>query len=254
MNLKNYTLFVFLIISFSVLSQEVKKDSVVIKDIYGLRVGIDLFNPARALFNNDRKSLELLADYRINKKIYAAVELGFLDKNTKEDYMYFTTNGQYIKIGANYNLYNNWLDMDNEVYAGLRYGFSTFKQTINSYTINSSHALPEFQNTESTEYSNLTANWTELVLGMKVETFKNIFLGASVSFKRMISTKEPDNFKNLFVPGFDRVFLNNGGFGFNYAISYRLPLYKKDKVKNVEKSDNLIEEKKEGEKEENETK
>jgi len=29
------------------------------------------------------------------------------------------------------------------------------------------------------------------------------------------------------VPGFDRIFLNNGGVGFNYTISYRLPLYKK---------------------------
>lgn len=43
----------------------------------------------------------------------------------------------------------------------------------------------------------------------------------------MISTKEPDGFKNLFVPGFNRVFLNDSGFGFNYTISYLIPIYKR---------------------------
>jgi len=222
-----FLLLLFLLVGYS---QEVKKDSLIYKDVYGFRIGIDVSNPTRTLFDSNRKSLELIADYRINKKIYAAVELGFLDKTTNEDYINFTTNGQYIKVGANYNLYENWLDMDNEVFVGLRYGFSTFKQTLNSYTVYSDVALPSSQNNTPKEFSGLTANWGELVFGMKVETFKNVFLGASFSFKKMISTTEPENFKNLYVPGFDRVFLNNGGFGFNYTIAYRLPLYKKNKA------------------------
>jgi hypothetical protein len=224
---QKYILLIFLLFALIGYSQEVKKDSIIYKDVYGFRVGIDVSNPARTFFDSDRKSLELVADYRINKKIYAAVELGFLDKTTNEDYINFNTNGQYIKVGANYNLYENWLDMDNEVYIGLRYGFSTFKQTLNSYTVYSDVALPSIQNNTRKEFTGLTANWGELVFGMKVETFKNVFVGASFSFKKMISTTEPENFKNLYVPGFDRVFLNNGGFGFNYTIAYRLPLYKK---------------------------
>jgi predicted porin len=227
---QKYILLIFLLFALIGYSQEVKKDSIIYKDVYGFRVGIDVSNPARTFFDSDRKSLELVADYRINKKIYAAVELGFLDKTTNEDYINFNTNGQYIKVGANYNLYENWLDMDNEVYIGLRYGFSTFKQTLNSYTVYSDVALPSIQNNTRKEFTGLTANWGELVFGMKVETFKNVFVGASFSFKKMISTTEPENFKNLYVPGFDRVFLNNGGFGFNYTIAYRLPLYKKNKA------------------------
>lgn len=211
-------------------AQEKIKDSIPLKDIYGFRVGVDISNPIRTFFDKDRKSVEIIGDYRINKKLYAAVELGFLDKRTKEDHIDYTTNGQYIKVGANFNLYENWLDMDNEVFVGLRYGFSTFKQTRHSYTIYSDNLLLERTNTDTKEFSNLNANWGELVFGMKVETFKNVFLGASFSFKKMISTTEPENFKNLYVPGFDKVFLNNGGFGFNYIISYRLPLYKKNKI------------------------
>ena len=217
-------------------AQEKLKDTIPLKDIYGFRVGLDVSNPIRTLFNEDRKSLEIIGDYRINKKLYAAVELGFLDKKTLEDHLDYTTNGQYIKIGANYNLYENWLDMDNEVFVGMRYGLSTFKQTLHSYTVYSDSSLPEIDNAIHKEFSGLTANWGELVFGMKVETFKNIFLSTSFSFKKIISTKEPENFKNLYAPGFDRIFLNNGGIGFNYVISYRLPLYKKNKI-SVEEPD-----------------
>ena len=217
----------FLLISLMSFSQKIKKDTIIIKDIYGFRFGIDISNPVRTLFDNERTSIELVADYRINKKLYAATELGFLSKKTQEDYLKFTTNGQYIKLGANYNLYENWLDMENEIYFGLRYGFSNFKQVLHSHTVFSDSQLPTFVDDNEAVFNGLSAHWGELVFGMKVEVFNNVFLGASASFKKIISTKEPENFKNLFIPGFDRVYLNNGGFGFNYTISYRLPLYKK---------------------------
>jgi len=47
----------------------------------------------------------------------------------------FTTKGTYFKAGFDYNLYENWLDMENMVYIGARYGVSSFSQTLNSYTI-----------------------------------------------------------------------------------------------------------------------
>ena len=46
--------------------------------------------------------------------------------------------------------------------------------------------------------------------------------------KKMISTKEPSNFKNLYAPGFNRIYLNNMGIGFNYTISYLIPIIRKN--------------------------
>ena len=37
----------------------------------------------------------------------------------------------------------------------------------------------------------------------------------------------PDNFKSLYVPGFNRVFETETGFGFNYTISYIIPFFNK---------------------------
>ena len=201
----------------------------IIKSKYGLRVGLDLFNPTAALIEDRRKGIEMVADYRINKKWYVAAELGYLENKSDLDNINFTTDGQYIKLGVDYNAYENWLDMENAIYLGIRYGFSTFSHTLNSGTLNADFFFGDQPVTAPQEFNGLNAHWAELVIGVKAEILNNLYLGFSFSGKRMITTKEADNFKNLFVPGFNRVFLNNSGFGFNYTLSYLIPLYKKAK-------------------------
>lgn len=208
---------------------ELEKDTI-IKNKYGLRVGVDLFNPVNTFFDKERKGLELVGDYRITKKWYIAAELGYLENTSDEDFLNFTTNGSYLKAGVDYNAYNNWLDMENEIFVGFRYGYSTFSQTLNSYTVNNDSFLDPLASVQNGQkFDNLNAHWGEIVLGIKAEIFNNLYMGFSFSGKKMITTKEPNGFKNLFVPGFNRVFLNNSGFGFNYTISYLIPLYKKEK-------------------------
>ncbi len=208
--------------------EDAPKDS--IQNKYGLRIGIDLYNPTATIINDDRKGLELVADYRISRKWYIAGELGTIKNTTDLDFINFTTEGQYIKLGVDYNAYENWLDMENIIYVGFRYGYSTFSQTLNSGTILSSNNLLDDQPvTAPKEFDGLNAHWAEIVVGVKAEILNNLFLGFSFSGKKMITTKEPTNFKNLFVPGFNRVFLNDSGFGFNYTVSYLIPLYKKSK-------------------------
>jgi len=216
-------------ISFSQGIGSQKKDTIY-KNKYGLRVGIDLYNPIYTLIDDDRKGLELVGDYRISKKFFVAAELGYLENTTDEDFINFTTNGQYIKAGLDYNAYENWLDMENMIYVGFRYGYSNFSQTLNTFTVNNDyffHSLEQIENGQ--KFDNLNAHWAEFVLGIKAEIFNNLYLGFSFSGKKMISSKQPENFKNLFVPGFNRVFLNNSGFGINYTLSYLIPLYKKAK-------------------------
>jgi hypothetical protein len=39
--------------------------------------------------------------------------------------------------------------------------------------------------------------------------------------------KEPENFKSLYAPGFNRIFESGTGFGFNYTLTYLIPFQKK---------------------------
>ncbi|MBL4938931.1 MAG: hypothetical protein JKY16_01345 [Lutibacter sp.] len=222
-----FLFFISILFTLPVLSQQ-KQDTIKEIESYGIRVGIDINRPLNSFFQSDTKGLEFVGDIRVLRNYYAAVELGFLDKTTNEDYMNFTTKGSYIKAGFNYNAYKNWKGMNNEIYIGLRYGLSFFNQTLNSYTpnVNGTYIIPSALE-PATEFNDLTAQWIEFVFGLKVETYKNLYLGVGVSFNNLINTTDPENFKNLHIPGFNRVFLNNKGIGFNYTLSYLIPIIKK---------------------------
>jgi len=207
-----------------------KTDTIKRQESYGIRVGIDVSKPIITFFDNNNKVIELVSDIRFLNNYYLAAEIGNANKTSNEDYINFTTNGSYFKVGFNYNAYKNWIGMRNEIYVGLRYGFSFFSQTLNSYTPNANGTY--FNNAPietGTKFSGLNAQWYAFVFGMKVETLKNLYLGTSISFNKMIYTKEPENFKNLYIPGFNRVFLNNSGVSFNYTLSYLIPIIKKKK-------------------------
>ncbi|MGX7668531.1 DUF6048 family protein [Flavobacterium pedocola] len=197
---------------------------------YGIRVGADLHRLAKSVYDKDYRGFEIVGDYRLTKKIYIAGELGNEKKTVDEEQLNFTTNGSYFKVGFDYNAYQNWLDMENMIYAGVRYGVSSFSQELNSYTIYNTE--PYFGQTTyypNKKYDGLNASWIEIVGGVKAELFDNLYLGFSARVNYLVSNKKPDNFDNLFIPGFNRTYEGKFGVGFNYTLSYFIPFYKSKK-------------------------
>ena len=207
---------------------ETKKDTIVYTSPYGIRLGIDISKPILSMINNDYSGLEIVGDYRISKRFFIAAEVGFEEATTAEDFTNSTSKGNYLRLGFNFNAYENWLDMNNEIILGFRYGFSLFDQTLNSYTPNVNNSyFPGNTVTTPITANDLTAHWSEFVVGFKVETFKNMFVSFSASYKVLMSIQNPDNFTTLYAPGFNRVFESGTGFGFNYTLSYLIPFSKK---------------------------
>lgn len=228
------------LISFLGQSQVTKtKDSIPPKkERYGIRFGVDLFKLTRSFYEPDYTGLELVGDYRLTRKHYLAAEIGNENKTVDDDRLDFTTKGTYVKVGFDYNTYENWLDMENMIYLGLRYGVSSFSQTLNSYEIYNPN--PYFGEAPvkvpGEKFSGLSAQWLEVVAGIKAKVFNNVYVGFSFRLNRLISQKRPENFDNLYIPGFNRTYNGNFGVGFNYTVSYFLPLYKSTvKVKAKEK-------------------
>lgn len=216
--------------------EEKKNDTIVIKtNRYGLRVGVDLFKLTRALCDKNYTGIEFTGDYRLAKRHFLAAEIGNENKTTDDTRLNMTTKGSYIKVGFDYNAYENWLDMENVISIGLRYGASTFSQQLNSYKIY--NANPYFGEapvvTSGNTYSGLTASWIEVVAGVKAKVFSNVFIGFSLRLNKLMSNKKPDNFDNLYIPGFNRTYNGNFGVGFNYTVSYLLPFYKKKTVSKI---------------------
>ncbi|MFK8060097.1 MAG: DUF6048 family protein [Polaribacter sp.] len=213
---------------------DTKQDTIIYKSAYGFRLGVDISKPIKAQFDGSYSGFEIVGDYRLSKNWYAAVELGFEEETTQEDFTNSTAKGNYIRLGFNYNTYKNWLDMNNEIFLGYRYGFSIFEQTLNSFTPNvvtgETNSVPYFPSdiiTVPQTETGLNAHWSEFVIGFRAETFKNLFVTFSGSYKVLMSVNDQENFKTLFSPGFNRIFEGGTGFGFNYTLTYLIPFQKK---------------------------
>lgn len=220
-----------ILFSSSALQAQTAKDSIQFKEKYGLRVGVDLSKPLRTILDEDYSGFEILGDYRVYKDYYLAAEIGNEKMDYSEDNLNVTSKGSYIKLGVDYNAYENWAGMENMIFVGLRYGFATFSQTLNEYAIyTDTQFFPPNIVQGPFETSGLTTSWIELMVGMKVELFNNIFLGANLQLKRRIAQSTPTNLDNLTIPGFNRTYDDSSfGVGYGYTISYLIPLYKKAK-------------------------
>ncbi len=196
---------------------------------YGLRLGIDLARPIRTLTDEAFTGFEIMADFRITHRFYIAMELGNDKDQQNESNLVSSTKGSYAKIGFDYNFYNNWVGMNNSIVAGLRYGFSTFDQELNSFGVYTGDAtFPGTIINETTNYSGLSAQWIEFVFGVKTEIVSNLFLSINLQLKNKISEDIPENFGNIYIPGFNRTNdFSDFGVGFGFGVSYLIPIYKK---------------------------
>lgn len=220
------------------------KDTVEYKDEYGLRIGADLSRLVLSFADEDYTGIELVGDYRLTQKLYLAAEIGNETKKQSENLggteLYsFETAGSYIKAGVDLNTYQNWFGMNNAITIGGRYAFASFSQTLNEYSLFNSDRFyePGFLpgSNPNMEFSGLSASWLEFVVGIKAELFANIYLGMSARLGFLVTNKEDERFPNLWIPGFNKVTEDsNFGVGYNYSISYFIPLYKKTKKKKAE--------------------
>ena len=220
---------VAIIILFSVKNfSQTENDSVVVKNKYGIRIGLDFSKQIRMLTEN-YKGLSLYADVKIKERLFIVSELGSDEKELRTDNLRSKFSGNYIKAGLNYNLYNNLPGLNNEIYVGFRFATSKFKSEISEYIIYNKDRFwsqdPIFDNIIN---KGLNANWVELIIGINAELLNNFFMGLSLRLNRMLNQKKPENFTNLYIPGFNKVTENNNfGTGLTYSIIYQIPIIKK---------------------------
>lgn len=216
---------------FSGMAQQTKEtDTVVtIKEPYGLRLGIDLSKPIRTLLESDYSGFEIMGDFRISKRFYLAAEFGNEKKDWDESNLEAKTSGSYAKIGADFNAYRNWIGMNNSINIGLRYGFSTFTQELIAYQVyTTDQTFPPVYTFNMQEYTRLSAHWIELIVSVKAEVLTNLYLSINFQLKRKMSEDVPENFANLYIPGFNRTYdYSEVGVGYGYGITYLIPIYKK---------------------------
>ena len=168
---------------------QTENDSVVVKNKYGIRIGLDFSKQIRML-TEDYKGLSLYGDVKIKERLFIVSELGSDEKELRTDNLRSKFSGNYIKAGLNYNLYNNLPGLNNEIYVGFRFATSKFKSEISEYIIYNKDRFwsqdPIFDNIIN---KGLNANWVELIIGINAELLNNLFMGLSLRLNRMLNQK-----------------------------------------------------------------
>lgn len=232
--LKYFTKFILLLFvchvsSAQVVSQEIKIDSLEFNQKYGLRLGSDVSKLVKSFIDDHYSGFEINGDYRLTHNLYAAGEIGFEEFTTSNNYLNSTATGSYVKVGFDYNMYENWFGMENMIYTGFRIGAVSFKQRLNEYTIyQTNQSWPQNMVISSEEYSGLNTVWGELLIGIKAEVLNNLYFGINAQLRGRITEKKPNNFENIYIPGFGRTYDSGSfGIGYGYNISYLLPFSRK---------------------------
>ena len=226
MKIFTYLCFIsFLIISVKANAQQ---DSISYQERYGLSVGVDLNKATRTIYDDDFDGFQVYGDYRITKDVFLATEIGFDDVIFRNPFFVKNTTGSYLKIGANWNVYDNWIGMQNQIYVGGRLAVSSFSHELQEFKISTrDDFFGSDIRTERREFNELLATWAEFQLGIRVELVKNIFLGSHIQFKARATDTEINNFDHFYIPGFFKTNdLSGFGFGWGYTLTYLLPFKK----------------------------
>jgi hypothetical protein len=177
----------------------------------------------------DYGTIEAALRLSLKNTFLPIVELGYgicdhTDYNTK---IHYKVNAPFIRIGIDFNLLKDKFQ-DNRLFAGLRYGFSTYKYDMNGPDL----VDPIYGGSQPFDFSGTTSTsqWLEIVLGCQVKVVKNFHMGWSVRLKYHLSSSKNDNSKAYYIPGYGTTGNNNTWSG-SYNLIFDLNWGKK-KIKN----------------------
>lgn len=192
----------------------------------GLLLSADLASPVMTLFGTQYGNYEVALEADIYHRFFPVVEVGMGMANYKpqgNNYTFKCDPAPYMRLGANYNFfYNN--GSESFFSLGFRYGLTGFSYAWEDITIGSSYW--ESEELVSTPKQKAFAHWGEIVVGLRVQVYKNFYMGWSGRYRYMFGCGTSAYGDPYFVPGFGP---KEGGWGFTYTIGYRLPIKSKSK-------------------------
>ena len=200
-----------------------------------IKLGADPGTLGYMLFSEKRGFFEAEADVDIDR-FFLVANYGISNFQLDEPTYSYENNGNYLRLGADINFMHQDPNL-NIAFFGLRYSTSSFEDRLNYDTDAVIHSETGWLNTRETSLNgNVKANWYEIVTGLKIRVVKQLYMGFTARFKLVMNTKQVEEFRPYYIPGFGKN-VNSSAFGFNYYISYRLPFRKKiiytDDNKNV---------------------
>lgn len=182
-----------------------------------VRVGTDLLGLGQTFFGDGRQRIEINGDLAIDKYFFA-LDVGMDNLELQEETFSYSSDGYYFRTGIDVNFMADDED-HNAMFFGVRYARSYFQDNLHWRADNPYYPI----STIASSNENLRGSWAELVGGMKVKVWQNLFVGYTVRFKFLRTVKGDGNLIPYEMPGYGR-FENKNRIGFNYQVHWRIPL------------------------------
>lgn len=192
--------------------------------ITGLYISADLAGPVMYAFNGDKLQSEVAVELGIKNKFFPVLEFGIGSANieSEEGFTFKAKSSPYARIGLNYAITRK---NNNSFFLGLRYAYSKVNYDIYNVTQESDY-WGESQVVDITGQS-ASASYAQAVAGIRVNVFKNLYLGWDVRYNLLLSSTKLKESRVWFIPGYGINNNNSGGAMFQFNITYKLPFWNK---------------------------
>jgi len=194
-------------------------DSLKWNSFIALNGGVDVISAGKTIFKDDVEWLNFFANAEFYRFAVTA-EYGRESRTFDNGTDVYNTQGSYYRAGVDFNFL--YKDPDKSaLFLGVRY-------SINSFTDDLTYTIPNpFWGDQQNMLENdrLSADWFELVGGIKVKLFQAVWLGYTGRFKFAVDTFEDEVLIPSYLPGYGQA-AKRSTWEFNYWLIIRLPFHK----------------------------
>lgn len=188
----------------------------------GTTIGIDLYGLGSKIFGGSTTSTEISVEVNLKNRFVPAAEIGYGTTDTTDDgtNIHYKASAPFFRIGMNYNFFFKKPYLPGYLYGGVRYGFTSFSYDVDAPSMENTYwPYPDVP----FEYNGVKTNvsWAELLAGIKVNVYKNFYMGWSLRYRIRMNMKKAENTEPWYIPGFGKN--NSTNLGVTYSLIYKLP-------------------------------
>ena len=190
------------------------------RSIRGISLGLDLSRFIVTALEPVHNNFELSLGFTVTENIQLQAEGGYLNVDFSDTTYTYKQSGSYYRFGAEYNLLKRQPGEQDQIYVGLMYGYSPYSHEAENITISDGYwgmgegSLPLTRN---------TAHWIEIKGGLRVELWRNLFVGYALRLRIFLAGKTDPKLDPYLIPGYGKAG-KTSTIGMSYSIFYRIPL------------------------------
>lgn len=183
----------------------------------GVAVGVDIAGALQRTLS-DYGQYEAMARVNLHDQYFPTVEVGIGDARHDDDVITgitYHTRAPYFRIGADVNLMKN-KHTGNRIFAGLRYGFTSYKVSIDHQPF--PDPVWQWDTGFGVVDEPCHQHWAEVLFGIDAKVFGPLHLGWSVRYRRRLAHDDGLTEKTWYVPGYGIQESTRLGYTFNFII------------------------------------